>query len=162
MQVRLTTSFRRTAMVYDVMSIKRSSVSDTRHFLQSAAFLEFWPAPARDTVMTCVASYFRSFMLCIWCVTCVTLHRWIDASASSELQAFYKLQREVLRFIMLESLFLIWKGRWLTLRIINKLICFDIKTMCFAMVFSLLDRTAMVDGHALLDCYSKWSETFFW
>ena len=52
------------------------------------------------------------------------------------------------------------KRRWLTLRIVNKLTCFDIKTMCFAMVFSLLDRTAMVNGHALLDCYSKWSESY--
>ena len=154
-------SFQRTAMVYDVMSLKHSSVSDTRHFLQSAAFLEFWLAPARDTGMTCVVSYFRSFLLCIWCVTCVTLHRWIDALASWELRAFYRLQPEVLRFIMLESSFFELKRRWLTLRIVNKLTCFDIKTMCFAMVFSLLDRTAMVNGHALLDCYSKWSEAYF-
>ena len=158
-QVRLMASFQRTAMVYDVMSLKHSSVSDTRHFLQSAAFLEFSLAPSRDTGMTCVVSYFRSFLLCIWCVTCVTLHRWIDALASWELRAFYRLQPEVLRFIMLESSFFELKRRWLTLRIVNKLTCFDIKTTCFAMLFSLLDRTAMVNGHALLDCYSKWSYT---
>ena len=41
MQARLMVSYQRTAMVYDVMSLKRSSVSDTRHSLQSVAFYNF-------------------------------------------------------------------------------------------------------------------------